>query len=125
MDIDIDLDNEEEELIKVRDNVSHGIPLPMELMYREMGFNSFPKRRKCVIGKKLVSDNLQATADYNLVACNKKLLTKSVSERGTYLVGKVFILIFWGVSFLQKFKLPSGARTTFHMAFSGDGKLVA
>ncbi len=79
MEIDTEY-NEEEELNKVRENVAGGIPLPTELMYREMGFNSFPKRRKCVIGTKIVSDNLASTADYNLVACSKKLQTKIVSN---------------------------------------------
>lgn len=88
MDTENELKEEEDpELKKVLEHVGGGCPIPIELGYRSMGFNAFHKRRKlCVVGKKLVSDNFASTADYNLVTCNKKLQTKSVSRYSILLI---------------------------------------
>lgn len=79
MAMEVDTEFKEEEELKVRDN-ERGNPIPRELMFREMGLNACQKRRNCVIGKKILSDSFASSADYNLVACCKKLNTKCVSD---------------------------------------------
>ncbi|CAL8127118.1 unnamed protein product [Orchesella dallaii] len=82
----------------------YGYPIPRELFYRELGFgfgssvSSFYRAPRHNIGKKIVSQSLATKAVHTL--CTKELTRR-------------------------RFKLPNGARTTFHIAFSADGSKVA
>ena len=99
----------------------YGHPIPLELFYRELGING-PVRHR--IGRRILSPTLATKAVHAM--CTKPEFNKRVRTHRVFVAWNRWwkYLTEYLISF-QSFKLPTGARTTFHMAFSSDGARVA